>query len=427
MTAKSIGHLQLYRGTHEQWSIANPVLSDGEIGFCVDRNTFCIGDGTTAYNSLPIFGRESIEDAPKDNRLYGRSNRAWVSLYDSEMIQIPDTTRPWKRKNGEFIFEPLPDHVVDTALNTWTTHSINGQSSWVSLTWANSIKKFVALHRSYIATSQDAKSWQVNPVDTDLAPISPIQSLWVDEWDCLVWPRQRSIGYSHDLKTVHKVELTYESTNNVPYSFGWSKELGVLAIGTSALSPAQANQIAHVLTMRGLSTPTIHQVPYDGEIHVYTIWAASIGKFCVMTMNSNGGAPLGVKLSGDGNTWTQHLGPASGFIARCIDWSPKLGKFLVTGLSTDKALVSTNGQDWSTITLPVKANWQECIWADDIDRFLLYGNSTQGTKLLSTKDLVTWKTHNFPGYGHRFVWSKGAGRVVCLDFSGNARVCGSLG
>lgn len=47
--------IQLKRATASAWSSANPVLFAGEIGLETDTNKFKIGDGTTAFNSLPYF------------------------------------------------------------------------------------------------------------------------------------------------------------------------------------------------------------------------------------------------------------------------------------------------------------------------------------------------------------------------------------
>ena len=47
------GKLQIRRDTAANWSTNNPVLSDGEIGWDKTNGLFKIGDGTTAWNSLP--------------------------------------------------------------------------------------------------------------------------------------------------------------------------------------------------------------------------------------------------------------------------------------------------------------------------------------------------------------------------------------
>lgn len=47
--------IQSRRGTAAQWTSANPVLFDGEPGYEKDTGKMKIGDGTTAWNSLPYF------------------------------------------------------------------------------------------------------------------------------------------------------------------------------------------------------------------------------------------------------------------------------------------------------------------------------------------------------------------------------------
>lgn len=51
--------IQLRRGTASEWTSVNPILSSGEPGFETDTNKEKIGDGTTAWNSLPYLGGDS--------------------------------------------------------------------------------------------------------------------------------------------------------------------------------------------------------------------------------------------------------------------------------------------------------------------------------------------------------------------------------
>lgn len=46
-------HVQFRRGTADQWSAYNPVLSLGEPGFEVDTHQLKIGNGSTAWIDLP--------------------------------------------------------------------------------------------------------------------------------------------------------------------------------------------------------------------------------------------------------------------------------------------------------------------------------------------------------------------------------------
>jgi hypothetical protein len=45
--------IQLRRGTAAQWTAANPILVAGEPGLETDTQKLKIGDGTTAWASLP--------------------------------------------------------------------------------------------------------------------------------------------------------------------------------------------------------------------------------------------------------------------------------------------------------------------------------------------------------------------------------------
>lgn len=47
--------MQQRRGTAEQWTLANPVLGPGEIGFELDTNSFKIGDGVSTWDQLDYF------------------------------------------------------------------------------------------------------------------------------------------------------------------------------------------------------------------------------------------------------------------------------------------------------------------------------------------------------------------------------------
>ena len=44
--------IQIRRDTSTNWSNANPVLAEGELGLETDTNRLKAGDGTTAWNSL---------------------------------------------------------------------------------------------------------------------------------------------------------------------------------------------------------------------------------------------------------------------------------------------------------------------------------------------------------------------------------------
>lgn len=52
--------IQVRRDTAANWTSADPILAQGEMGFEVDTNKGKFGDGTTAWTSLPYFGGSSL-------------------------------------------------------------------------------------------------------------------------------------------------------------------------------------------------------------------------------------------------------------------------------------------------------------------------------------------------------------------------------
>ena len=45
--------IQIRRDTKARWADLNPILASGKMGFEIDNNRLKIGNGITAWNSLP--------------------------------------------------------------------------------------------------------------------------------------------------------------------------------------------------------------------------------------------------------------------------------------------------------------------------------------------------------------------------------------
>ena len=55
--------IQLRRDTASNWTTANPILADGEIGFETDTYLYKIGTGLTGWNSLPYTALRQVDEA----------------------------------------------------------------------------------------------------------------------------------------------------------------------------------------------------------------------------------------------------------------------------------------------------------------------------------------------------------------------------
>ncbi|QFG08695.1 minor tail protein [Arthrobacter phage Ingrid] len=56
----AVTKIQFRRGTAAEWTAANPVLADGELGWEKDTGEFKFGNGTTTWNSLPYWISDAI-------------------------------------------------------------------------------------------------------------------------------------------------------------------------------------------------------------------------------------------------------------------------------------------------------------------------------------------------------------------------------
>lgn len=56
-----VSKIQLRRGTSSAWNTANPTLSEGEPGLDTTLDKIKIGDGSTAWNSLPFYGEDVFQ------------------------------------------------------------------------------------------------------------------------------------------------------------------------------------------------------------------------------------------------------------------------------------------------------------------------------------------------------------------------------
>ena len=59
--------MQQRRGTAEQWTLANPVLAEGEVGFEIDNNQFKLGDGVNQWADLSYFRNSNDVDEILDD------------------------------------------------------------------------------------------------------------------------------------------------------------------------------------------------------------------------------------------------------------------------------------------------------------------------------------------------------------------------
>jgi len=92
--------IQLRRDTAANWSLSNPVLAEGEVGIEIDTGRKKIGDGSTAWNSLPY---EKADPFPHSHE---KSDLPSTAAYTDEDEQI--TSNIWTFRRVRLVNDQSP-------------------------------------------------------------------------------------------------------------------------------------------------------------------------------------------------------------------------------------------------------------------------------------------------------------------------------
>lgn len=130
--------IQLRRDTSANWTTANPVLAQGELGLETNTRKIKVGDGATAWNSLPYYDLGTILN---EVIFTGAIREQTYALTDAATIQI-------EPGNGsiQYLTSIGASRTIDTSLflnGEVVTLMINDNSgsgsvsTWNSVTWVN--------------------------------------------------------------------------------------------------------------------------------------------------------------------------------------------------------------------------------------------------------------------------------------------------
>lgn len=119
--------IQLRNGTSTEWTTANPVLAEGELGLETDTNLYKIGDGATSWSSLPyremsaVLASATFDAAAPDPtvgtagllRLYADSMGGRIMLRQLGPSGLSTTLQPAIYGNGMYIVAPGTSTVMN--------------------------------------------------------------------------------------------------------------------------------------------------------------------------------------------------------------------------------------------------------------------------------------------------------------------------
>ncbi|HEY1248643.1 MAG TPA: hypothetical protein VGE97_06630 [Nitrososphaera sp.] len=143
----------------------------------------------------------------------------------------------------------------------------------------------------------------------------------------------------------------------------------------------------------GPTTWTVQDTPMDGGWAYDVIWSEDLGLFVLCGESSDD--LITVCTSDDGETWTTRTSPFDDGYANSGCWSPELGIFVIVGsdnASTVTVATSDDGITWTAQTTPFDGGYGNLVdWSPDLNLFVCTGADDDGTiRLITSPDGETW-------------------------------------
>jgi microcystin-dependent protein len=125
--------IQFRRGTSTEWSSANPVLAEGELGFESDTKVIKFGDGITAWDSLPVAAAGDITAVIAGTGLTGgaTSGQATLGIDTSFVVTADSIDAP-----GDLIVGAGPDTYARLPVGANGSVLVADSTQSVGVRWA---------------------------------------------------------------------------------------------------------------------------------------------------------------------------------------------------------------------------------------------------------------------------------------------------
>lgn len=159
----------------------------------------------------------------------------------------------------------------------------------------------------------------------------------------------------------------------------WSKELNLfVALAKATNTPVTYSRDGLTWTRTGV-TGEANRTWYS------IIWAKELELF--VASGAEGAASAGIMTSPNGVNWTLQTHPDTSIGHQAMAWSPELSLFVVTPYNNNKAIVSSDGINWSVVNLPANIIWSGIAWSRELGIFVVQGG---GGQIAISADGTNW-------------------------------------
>ena len=393
------------------------------LGFILTRNIkeFNTVETLIERNNIPITQRKKgmIISVRQNNRSYKLSdnlnNWEWEDLGETQGGFDPYDSL--NNIGGAYQMASLRNaHAFEM---NWTARSASEANGWYSICWSPELKIFVAVSYSgtnRVMTSTNGINWTARAAAE------------ANQWYSVTWSSELMLFVAVSIDGTNRVMTSPNGINwtarsaaadNPWVSICWSPELGIFVAvstfnnGTNNVIMTSTNGINWIL--RSISTTSISftSVTWSPELRIFV----AVG----------GSSTIRALISSDGINWTI-ITSVENTRWWSITWSPELRIFTAVGdLSTNRVMTSPDGITWTGRTAAEATNWYSVCWSSELSIFLAVAN--QGTnRIMTSPDGITWtgRTAAEANQWYSVIWSPELGIFVAVADSGTNRVMTSL-
>lgn len=163
--------------------------------------------------------------------------------------------------------------------------------------------------------------------------------------------------------------------------------LGELGINR-VLSPVQIRDGELLVCQNAVATPIGGQLALQKRPGMNKLNATTAAGTLLSIINIPFANPTGF-----GNNWQSVPATGLNLALKSIAWSPTLGMFVAVG-DTDvsgNAMRSTDGLNWTAMSIATTASWRNVIWADGPGLFVAAGRTAAGASTVAySSDGINW-------------------------------------
>jgi hypothetical protein len=356
--------IQIRRGNAIDWTNANPILAQGEIGFELDTNKIKIGNGSTAWNSLSYSGlvASDLNDYLKINNVLGTANEIEISVSSGSLtIGLPSTINADTSGNaatatklattraitltgdvtGTANFDGSASAGISSTLaNTAVTPASYGSASAVPTFTVDSKGRLTAASNTTIAIAQSAVTNLTTDLSAKAALNSPTFTGTPAAPTAAAGTNTTQLATTAFVTTADNLKANLESPTFT---------------GTPAAPTAAARTNTTQLATTAFVYKAVNEVSFDTKTASYTLAVADAGKVIEMNvasandltipLNSSVAIPVGSTIDiiqyGEGQTT---IVATSGVTIRS-----KEGNLKLTGQYSGATLYKRGTDEWVVV------------------------------------------------------------------------------